>query len=153
MVWLATVEKLWMNTQPCYLYAEVALQALHWCKRPLQDWRLICLCYGWRSLKVYFTSLQCQNVIQTRIKEIHLLLWALCWANFYSWKLGVFSYGWLLCLRQNSQFVAMELHVALKGMKYGLYAGTTSCNCSILCWRAACCLHYSLAGGGSKPAR
>jgi len=43
---------------------------------------------------------------------------------------------------KSSQFVAMELHMALKQMKYGLYAGTVSCNCSMY-WHTDCCICYS----------
>lgn len=33
--------------------------------------------------------------------------------------------------------------MALEQMKYRLYAGTVSCNCSMLYWHAECCIRYS----------
>lgn len=47
--------------------------------------------------------------------------------------------------------MAMNLHVAHKQMKYVLYAGTVSCDCSMLYWHTDCSTHYN--SGWRKQAR
>lgn len=48
--------------------------------------------------------------------------------------------------------MAMNLHVAHKQMKYVLYTGTISCDCSMRYWHTDYCVHYS-SGWRRKEAR